>query len=120
MKFKVDENLPQEAAEFLRAAGHDAVTVQDQQLEGTSDAILYSICQTEDRAVVTLDVEFADIRTYPPAGSAGVILFRLAFQDKHYVLNWFNRTIPLLAVEPVRGRLWVVDERGVRIRGGEE
>jgi hypothetical protein len=34
MKCKVDENLPVEAAEDLRQAGHDSTTVADQQLAG--------------------------------------------------------------------------------------
>jgi hypothetical protein len=34
MKFKVDENLPVEAAVLLREAGHDAATVHDQNLRG--------------------------------------------------------------------------------------
>jgi hypothetical protein len=28
--------------------------------------------------------------------------------------------VPLFGVEPVMGRLWVVDETTVRIRGGED
>jgi Domain of unknown function (DUF5615) len=32
MRFKIDENLPIEVAELLRAAGHDALTVLDQNL----------------------------------------------------------------------------------------
>lgn len=31
MRFKVDENLPVEAAEVLRQAGHEAATVLEQQ-----------------------------------------------------------------------------------------
>ena len=34
MKFKIDENLPTEAADLLRSAGHDAVTVGEQRLGG--------------------------------------------------------------------------------------
>jgi len=34
LKFKVDENLPTEAAELLAGAGHDAVTVRDQRMVG--------------------------------------------------------------------------------------
>ena len=37
MKFKVDENLPIEAATVLRDAGHDALTVHDQNLPGEHD-----------------------------------------------------------------------------------
>ncbi len=33
MKFKLDENLPGEGVQILRAAGHDAVTVLDQRLD---------------------------------------------------------------------------------------
>ena len=29
LKFKVDENLPREAAELLASAGHDTMTVRD-------------------------------------------------------------------------------------------
>jgi hypothetical protein len=32
MRFKVDENLPADVAQLLRAAGHDALTVVDQPL----------------------------------------------------------------------------------------
>jgi predicted nuclease of predicted toxin-antitoxin system len=34
MKFKIDENLPIEAAALLREAGHDALIVHDQNLRG--------------------------------------------------------------------------------------
>ena len=62
MKFKVDENLPIEAAELLRQAGYEATTVHEEKLSGSTDLNLASICQQESRALVTLDVDFADIR----------------------------------------------------------
>jgi len=34
MQFKIDENLPIEAADALRASGHDALTIHDQHLVG--------------------------------------------------------------------------------------
>jgi predicted nuclease of predicted toxin-antitoxin system len=66
-KFKVDENLPVDVVELLSLAGHDAVSVLDQQLGGRPDPLLASVCQHEGRALVTLDLDFADIRTYPPS-----------------------------------------------------
>ena len=35
MKFKVDENLPADLADLLRSAGHDAITVANQNLSGS-------------------------------------------------------------------------------------
>ncbi|MEM1013581.1 MAG: DUF5615 family PIN-like protein, partial [Planctomycetota bacterium] len=54
LAFKIDENLPQEAAALLREAGYDAVTVIDQGLEGGADDPLAEICRAEGRALVTL------------------------------------------------------------------
>jgi len=64
--FKVDENLPAEAAEVLVSAGHDAVTVGDQRMSGQPDTNVATVCQHEGRAIVTLDLDFADLRTCPP------------------------------------------------------
>jgi predicted nuclease of predicted toxin-antitoxin system len=34
MRFKIDENLPVEAAHLLQAAGHEATTIHDEQMVG--------------------------------------------------------------------------------------
>lgn len=78
LKFKVDENLPIEVATLLVDAGHDAVTVLDQDLGGRPDPEVVAVCRQEERVVVTLDLHFCDIRAYPPADSAGIIVLRLA------------------------------------------
>ena len=88
MNFKIDENLPIEVAEMLQQAGHDALTVHDQNLVGSPDQKLASICQSEKRAMVTLDTDFADIRAYPPAEFAGLVVLRLKQQDKYYVTDY--------------------------------
>ena len=65
MRFKTDENLHPELAVFLRENGHDALTVWDEQRRGRPDTDLAALCQLEQRALVTLDIGFADIRVYP-------------------------------------------------------
>ena len=67
MRFKVDENLPAEVAELLRAAGHDAVSMLDQNLGGRADRIIADIVRGEKRALITLDLDFADIRAFHQA-----------------------------------------------------
>jgi hypothetical protein len=66
MRFKIDENLPVEAAQLLNAAGHEAATIHDQHMVGQPDPNVASVCLDETRALVTLDLDFSDIRTYPP------------------------------------------------------
>lgn len=60
MRFKVDENLPEETARLLKEAGHEASTIIAQGMAGDPDPDLASVCQREQRALLTLDLGFAD------------------------------------------------------------
>jgi predicted nuclease of predicted toxin-antitoxin system len=112
MKFKIDENLPIEVVESLRNAGYDSATVVEQNLTGTSDANLAAICQKE----VTLDNDFADIRTYPPDKLPGIIVMRLNRQDKVNILEVLSHAMRLFPKESIEQHLWIVEEDKIRIR----
>lgn len=120
MRLKFDEHLPVEAAEIFRAAGHDAATVVDQALEGADDERLVEVCRNEDRALVTFDLDFSDLRAYPPNEYPGILVIRLKDQSKPVVLALMERLAVLVKDEAVTGTLWIVDEDHVRIRGGAE
>jgi len=117
VKFKIDENMPVEVAELLRDHGHDAMTVYEQGLAGGSDRRILDVCDAEERILMTLDIDFADIRTYPPQDHFGLIVFRLDRQDKPHVLSAVQKTLAIFAREKVVHTLWLVDENRVRIRG---
>jgi predicted nuclease of predicted toxin-antitoxin system len=65
VKFKIDENLPVEAAGTLRDAGFDAETIRDEDLSGADDEIVASMVRSEGRILLTLDLDFANIQAYP-------------------------------------------------------
>ena len=116
MKFKIDENLPVEVVELLRKAGYDALTVTEQHLAGSSDVDIATISQREHRVLITLDLDFADIRAYPPGDFCGLLVLRLKQQDKFYVMRVIKRLKKMFEREPLEGRLWIVEEARVRIR----
>ena len=66
--------------------------------------------------LVTLDKDFTDVRAYPPAEHAGMIVLRPRDQRVASLTEVVRRLLPVLDAEPVAGHLWVVDERRVRIR----
>lgn len=118
MKFKTDENLPVEVVDLLRQEGHDALSVADQQLAGHPDLDVAAVCRAEERALVTLDLDFSDIRSYPPEDYFGIIVLRPGVQTISSIVRLTTQAITLLGTEPLARRLWIVEEHQVRIRGG--
>ena len=117
MKFKFDENLPSDLGALLRADGHDAHSVLDEDLRGAADPSIAKVCQDEQRILLTLDLDFAHIKNYPPQDDCGIIVLRLARQDRDTVLAIIPRILTLLQSEPIAQRLWIVDDSRTRIRG---
>jgi predicted nuclease of predicted toxin-antitoxin system len=118
VKFKLDEYLPAEMAVMLRALELDASTVVEQGLAGKHDELIAGFVREEGRALVTLDLGFADVRRHPPEGHSGIIVLRLARQDKKHLLEVWRRVLQVLGRVPLDKQLWTVDEGGVRVRGG--
>lgn len=116
MRFKVDENLPLIVAELLREAGFDTHTVHEENLAGSQDADIDAACRRESRIIVTLDLDFADIRAYPPAESAGAIVLRPKTHDIPSFTRLIRKTIALLKLQTASHQLWIVTERRVRTR----
>lgn len=98
MRAKLDENLPLEVARLLRASGWECDTVHD----------------------LTLDLDFADIRTYPPGHFAGIVILRPAVPSVRQITRLVARVLPILASEWIDGRLWIVEPSRVRVRGDGE
>lgn len=117
MRFKVDENLHRDFASWLGARGHDAQNVWDEGIQGIDDAALSQVVRTENRVLVTFDLGFADIRRYPPADHAGIVVLRLPSQHRAAQLAAASRIVELAATEPLAGSLWIVEETLIRIRG---
>lgn len=66
MKFKLDENVPALVHATLVGSGHDAHTVAEEQLAGANDDAVLEASLAEGRVLITLDLDFSDIRAYPP------------------------------------------------------
>jgi predicted nuclease of predicted toxin-antitoxin system len=116
MRAKLDENLPIEVADLLRAAGWDSETVHDEGLAGAADGRVAAACQAEARVLFTLDLDFADIRAYPPGEYEGIVVLRPAKANRRQVLALVARVIPVMAAERVGRRLWIVEPGGIRVR----
>lgn len=120
MRFKVDESLHVEVADLLRGQGHDALTVFDQGLRGRDDHDMADMCRSENRVILSLDLDFSNILMFPPENYPGLIVLRLRKKGRAAVRHVVTRVMDHLNKEPLAGRLWIVDEHRIRIhRVGE-
>jgi predicted nuclease of predicted toxin-antitoxin system len=104
----------------LRQAGHDALTVANQQLAGQPDVRVAHVCRAEGRALLTLDLDFSDIRVYPPSDYSGIIVLRPSVQTITNIRRLAGQVLAALPTEPLVGHLWIVDEGQIRIRAGTQ
>lgn len=115
MKLKLDENLGIRHREQLQRAGHDVDTVHEDQLSGAPDPDVLDTAVAANRALVTLDVDFANPFRFPPERTAGIAVLRLRerFGDRD-IDRVIDHLIRGLARQPLEARLWIVREDRIR------
>ena len=120
MKFKLDENFGTRTQQIFRAAGHDVQTVRDEELQGSSDQYLYEVCCTEQRCLVTLDLDFADIIRFPPNQTGGIVVIRVPRNPSLSLLErLIQQFLQMLTQMSVEKQLWIVEVGRIRVHQSE-
>lgn len=116
MLVKLDENLGRSHASHLQKSGYQADRVTEEGLAGKSDTVVWQRACEERRFFVTLDTDFADIRSYPPGSHEGILLLRPRNRSSATVLQVLRRALTEYLLESLRGCLTVATESHTRIR----
>jgi hypothetical protein len=72
--------------------------------------------QSRAASLVTLDLDFSNILSYPPSAFAGIVVLRLANQAHATLESAVRSMLELLPREPLVRRLWIVEDHSIRIR----
>ena len=116
MRIKLDENIGRRGVELLSAAGHDVMTVRQQNLQGSPDQHIFAVCAAEARILITLDHDFGQVLRFPPERSAGIVILEPGTPLTAVSLT--NRLRDFLALADVQtpdGSLWIVEPGRIRI-----
>ncbi len=117
MKWKLDENFGSRTIHIFLEAGHDAETVLQEKISGASDDTLYQVCLREERCLVTLDIDFADVLRFPPHRTAGIAVLRLPKNPSLRLLETMvENLLQFYASQAIHGHLWIVEAGRVRVR----
>ena len=116
MLVKLDENLGQSPADFLRQEGYRADRVTDQGLSGADDATVWQRVVDKARFFITLDLDFADVRRFPPGSHPGILLLRPRTNSKDAALEILKRILAEHPLAELKGCFVVADPSHTRIR----
>lgn len=113
---KLDENLSNSHVEFLRQIGYECDRVTDEGLSGEDDQVVWQQVCTEGRFFITLDLDFSDIRIFPPGSHPGILLLRPHNSSRKAVLELLIKVMNEYSLEDFKGCLVIVDDIKTRIR----
>lgn len=116
MKIKLDENMPMDLMGLLRRKGCDAHGVADEALGGADDHSVLQAAISEGRILMTFDLDFTDIRTYPPGRHEGIVVFRLHDQRWKTMEKPVTQLIEEGGLERLGRGLAIVEETRVRYK----
>jgi predicted nuclease of predicted toxin-antitoxin system len=116
VKVKLDENMPADLASKLRQDGHDVTDVVEEGLGGEDDPPVLKAATNEGRILMTFDLDFADIRHYPPGSHAGIVVFRLHDQRWSSLQGPVSRLLAAGSLDRLAHGLAIVDETRVRYK----
>jgi predicted nuclease of predicted toxin-antitoxin system len=116
LNFKLDENMPADLATHLREAGHEVANVVEEGLGGEDDPPVLTAATAEGRILLTFDLDFADVRHYPPGTHAGIVVFRLHDQRWRTLQGPVTRLLAEGKLEDLDKGLAIGDETQVRYK----
>jgi predicted nuclease of predicted toxin-antitoxin system len=78
------------------------------------------VCCSEQRCLVTLDLDFADVMRFPPAKGHGIVVIRIPRNPSLRLLEQLVRQfLQALTQMSVEKRLWIVKVGRIRVHQSE-
>lgn len=105
-----------EVVRWLRSRGHDAVHLREQSLERSADPEIFAKALSEDRVILTFDLDFSEIAALSKGTAAKVIVFRLRNTRAKNVINRLSVVLADSQAEIGRGAVVSVEESRHRVR----
>jgi len=116
VRLELDENLPLSLVELFASHDHEAITVVEEGLSGADDSVVAAAAASEQRILVTLDREFADIRAHPPGTHPGILVVRLDTPRPSHVRAALSGLLTRHRLEDLAGCVSIVQLGSVRVR----
>jgi predicted nuclease of predicted toxin-antitoxin system len=116
MRFLADMGVDIRVVQWLRQNGHDAKHLRDEGLHRIPNGEIFVKAISENRVIVTFDLDFGEIVAFSQGQKASVILFRLHNTRTSHLIKRLTTVLTDATEALEQGAVVVVEESRHRIR----
>lgn len=116
MRFLADMGVDVRIVQRLREEAHEAVHLREQGLHRLPDEALFEKAATENRVLLTFDLDFGEILALSGSHAVSVILFRLHNTRTPHVIDRLLRVLDASEQAVAAGAIVVIEESRHRVR----
>lgn len=116
MHLLADMGISPTVVRALRADGLDIVYLPELGLQRLSDKEIFALAASENRVVMTVDLDFGEIVAASGGSVVSVVLLRLRNMRPHAVIQRLTAVLPDVALALVSGAVVVLEDSRHRVR----
>jgi predicted nuclease of predicted toxin-antitoxin system len=116
MNLFADECVYKITVTLLHSWGHDVLTAQEVGLAGKPDEEILAYAIMHERVLITIDLDFSNIRHYPPKSHKGIIVAKIRPRNASAVHRVLEHLLANVSEDRLSKSLVIVDHHKYRIR----
>jgi predicted nuclease of predicted toxin-antitoxin system len=116
MQLLADENIQQPTVRHLQSRGWDILWIPDVGLAGALDSRVFEYAQEGNRALLTYNADFVDMRALSSTCHGGIIRLRFSNQCQAFVHPRLLAALNQLRNEDLSDTLVTITDDRIRIR----
>ena len=116
MRFLADMGVDIRIVQWLRQNGHDAIHLRDEGLHRIPNGEIFTKAVSENRIIITFDLDFGEIVALSKGQKGSVILFRLHNTRTPHLISRLTTVFRDCARALQEGAVVVVEESRHRVR----
>ena len=116
MRFLADMAVSLSTVAWLRDQGYDVTHLREEGLQRAEDADILEKARTEERVLLTLDLDFGYLMAISGQNLPSIIIFRLGNESAEIVTQRLADTLDVCVSDLEQGAVVTVNEDKIRVR----
>lgn len=116
MSVLLDHCVPRKYFRLLQSWGYAVTLLSEHVSPDAADIDVITLAQTLDAILLTVDLDFANVLTYPPGDYAGIVVMRYEASNEDLLSATLQQALADLYRDPLRGVLVIIEPTRYRMR----